>query len=137
MATSPAARSSSAVNAVTVVLPFEPVIARTRRQRAGEELYVADQLDSPCHRGANSRRFLGEPGADDDHLRVCKRRVGNRSGRQPDLRQLGAQLRRARRIGARVGHSDAGAAPRHPARGRQSGDTQAEHDNVAILERHR
>ena len=57
----PAARHSAPVSAVTVVLPFEPVIASTfcsRRQRAREELDVADELRAARDRRRDRRLIL-------------------------------------------------------------------------------
>ena len=58
---SPARGTSAPVSAVTVVLPFEPVIASTfcsRRQRAREELDVADELGAARDRGRDGRLIL-------------------------------------------------------------------------------
>jgi hypothetical protein len=108
-----------------------------RRQRTGEKLDVAHQLGSTLDGGANRRLILGESGADDDHLRTGERRVGNRPGRNLNLRQLGGELRGARWIAAGIGNRDARAATCSPARRRQPGRSEAQHDDVAIPQRHR
>ena len=59
----PAARHSAPVSAVTVVLPFDPVIAITfcpGGKRAREELDVADELDAPRDGGRDRRLILGD-----------------------------------------------------------------------------
>ena len=89
----PAARHSAPVSAVTVVLPLEPVIASTfcaGRQRAREELDVADELDAARDRCAIAGWSFGTPGliairsapanvasvngpVHDAHVRQCRR----------------------------------------------------------------
>jgi hypothetical protein len=89
------------------------------------------------NRCADRRLILRETGTQDDHLRAGERRIGDGAGRHGDLWQLGAQLGRAGRIGARIRDADPGALPHGPARDRKSGDPEPEHDDATVLERHR
>ncbi len=115
---------SDAVSAVTVVLPFEPVIARTFWPGGSARANSSMSPTSSTPRATAARIAgwsLAQPGADDDRLGARERRVVDRPGRQRDLRQFGAQLRRARRRGARVGDAHARAQRARPARWRQPG----------------
>ena len=79
VANRPAARKSSAVSAVTVVLPLEPVIASTfcpgGNARANSSTSPTSSAPRAT-RGPDRRLVLGEPGADDDRLR--RRRASRR-----------------------------------------------------------
>ena len=79
---SPAARASAPVSAVTVVLPFDAGDREhllRRRQRAREELDVADELRAARDGGGDRRLVLRDARADRDQVGARERRVGERA----------------------------------------------------------
>ena len=132
----PAARHSAPVSAVTVVLPFVPVIASTfcvRRQRAREEFDVADELRAACHCRRDRRLVLGHARADRDQVRAGQRRIGERAGGQRHVRQRRSELGRTRRLRAGIGDAHARAFAREIPRQRQPGHPESQHDGIAVL----
>jgi len=104
-----------------------------RPQCTREELDVTDQLGAARHGGGNRRMILRQPRADNDRCGIGERRVGDRSAQQRDMRQLGGEPRCKRRLGAGIRDANARAVARCPARGREPGQAQAQHDDIAIL----
>ena len=118
----PAGAASAPVSAVTVDLAVRSGDREhllLRRQRAREELDVADELGAARNRGRDRRLILGHARADRDQVGAGERRVVERARRRSDTSgNAGGELRRERRRRPRV--RDAHAAHRAPARWRAS-----------------
>ena len=130
----PAARHSAPVSAVTVDLPFEPGDREhflLRRQRAREELDVADELRAVRDCGGDRRLILGDSRADRDEIGAGERRGGGRAGGDRNGRQRAASFAANGGDRPRVGDPHVRALRGEMAREREPGEPESQHDGVA------
>ncbi len=104
---------------------------RVRRQRAGEELDVADELGAARNRRRDERLVLRNTRADRDQVGAGNGGVGERTRHYADFRVRSLQPVGERRRRPRVGDAHRGAAHGEMTRKREPGEPEAQHDCVA------
>ncbi len=130
----PEARQSAPESAVTVDLPFEPVIASTfcsgGSARAKSSMSPTSSTP-PATAAAIGRLVLGDAGTDRDQIGAGERMRGERSGGHLDARQRRGEIggERRRRPGVRDAHDRP--ARRKMASEREPGEPESQHDGVA------
>ena len=105
---------------------------RVRRQRAREELDVADELRAARNRRRDERLILGNAGADRDQVGTRDGRRAERAGQHANIGELRAEPVRERWRGPRVRDPDGRPARCEMPCERVPGEPKAEHDSVAI-----
>ena len=130
----PAARQRAPVSAVTVDLPFEPVIASTFCSGGSARAKSSMSPTSSAPRAtaaAIAGWLLGDAGADRDEVGAGERGRGERSRGHRHVRQRRGEIRGERRRGPRVRDAHDRAVRREMAREREPGEPESQHDGVA------
>ena len=103
-----------------------------RRQRAGEELDVADELGAARNRRRDERLILRNAGADRNQVGAGDSGLAEGPGRQPHAGERRMQPISKRGRGPRVGDADRGAAGGQMACERVAGEPEPQDDHVAM-----
>ena len=106
-------------------------------EEAREELDIADDLEAARARLPDDRRFERHARARRDQLDTVEKRLRERSGHDLGIRHRGPQRVERGRRSARIGHAHGAALTRDPARHRESGFAEPQHQSLASGERHR
>ncbi len=105
-------------------------------EEACEQLDVADDLEPPRERARHDRLRERHAGARRHEVDAVEKRRRERPGRHLGLRKRGAKRGERRRRRARVGDAHGAAAARNPARHREPGFPEPQHQHLASRQVH-